>query len=379
VLTKLGNQHPLDSARLLGGTFTFKGLSSPGQHKELSRLLRFAVYTQLSMVLEQHFLKDSHVQLKIPRPRAIKPSISQPAVAREQGRAKGVGFSLSNWWSKKRTPDLHRGNSIDLGSLSDLSPAAAGIIKLGRRFSIMGDYRQAPPAPPARTPEVPFSTALKHLKANKGYLSTSAGVTFDPPLLLDHLAEKEKENPKWRLKGDEKVGLRALLGWEGRETHGKGMGGLSGFVRQQEISVLVSQHVPTIPASPETPGEPCPPETGPPLPTLKLCGKPRWKTYCYFSAKDDESFGEAIIGLISSGSLPCEEMSCGYPRGRHQMRHVHAGVRINVRIDNSGEDESVKDIQSWESCAECGAKTPQSHISDASWCVSYAVISCSYY
>ncbi|KAJ3539164.1 hypothetical protein NMY22_g4858 [Coprinellus aureogranulatus] len=354
------------------------------QHKTLFRLLRFAIYTQLSMVLEQYFLKDSHVQLKIPRPRAMKPSISNPTARdrEETGQHKPkaglfssglMGLFTKRTGSPRTSRDLNRGNSIDLGSLSDFS---AGF-RL-RRFSIMGD-RHPPPLPPSRKSleaDVPFTTALKLLQANRGYLSTSVGVAFDPPLLLDHLAEKEKENPKRRLKGDEKVGLRALLGWEGRETHGKGMAGLIGFVRQQEISILISQHVPaTPPASPEPPGEPSPPVPSPensPLPTLKMCGKPHWKTYCYFSAKDDKSLGDALNGLIEECNLPCEQTNCRFPRGQHQLRLIHAGVRINVTIDNATEEEGLKGIQSWESCALCGAKTLRVELSNGSWLLSFA-------
>lgn len=243
----------------------------------------------------------------------------------------------------------------------------------------MGDRHPPPALPPAKKAsdvDVPFSTAIKLLQTKRGCLSTSAGVAFDPPLLLDHLAEKEKENPKRRLKGDEKVALRALLGWEGRETHGKGMAGLTGFVRQQEISVLVSQHVPATPTSPE-PGEPSPPMPSPensPLPTLKMCGKPHWKTYCYFSAADDKSLGEALDSLIEDCNLPCEETNCRFPRGLHQLRLIHAGVRINVNIDNAAEDEATEGIQSWESCTICGAKSPRTQLSNGSWCVLLRVI-----
>ncbi|KAF5320160.1 hypothetical protein D9611_010357 [Ephemerocybe angulata] len=379
------------AGRLIGGTFTFKGVSSKEQHQTLSRMLRFAIYTQLSMILEQHFLKDSHIELKIPRPRPMKPSFSTPnrqPVMQGQPPAQKEKPSLFSgvlgMFSKKRdsrtqrrTHDLARVNTIDLGALSEsFSPLAASLGDRLRRMSIVGERHTPPPQPkPVDESEPPIEAAVKRIEANSLCLSTSAGVSLSPPPLMKYLAKKEEENPKRRLKGDEKVGMRALLGWEGRDARGKGMIGMAGFVRQQEISVLVSSHVPSTPPSSEPSGDSAtpPPSTSHlPLPTLRLCGKPYWKTYCYFSSDDDKCLGEALIGLIDDCNLPCEQSSCQFPRGQHQLRLIHDGVRINVHIDQAEGEEVSPGIQCWESCAVCDAHTSRIELSDGSWLLSFA-------
>ncbi|RXW18269.1 hypothetical protein EST38_g7586 [Candolleomyces aberdarensis] len=381
ILFGLDDIEDLDSLRLVGGTFAFKGLTSAQQHKILSRLLRFGIYGQLSMILEQHFLKDSHVQLKILRPRAIQPSISAPIrkqpvdEAPPRGRTSLLPLGFLNIFSRKsgrpKTPDLSRGNSIDLGTLSEtpFSWASETGLRL-RRFSFIG--ATPPPPPKPSEPDAPFVSALDRVERSRVYLSTSAGVSFDPPLLLTHLVDKEKEHPKRRVKGDEKVGLRTLLGWEGREAQGKGMSGLTGFIRHQEISILVSHHVP-IAESSETPSSPSS-SSNLPQPGLKLCGKPQWVTYCYFShdPHKDKSLGEALLGFVSDSRLPCEQTGCTYTRGQHQLHLMHGSVRIVVKVDTAKVDHTTEGIQAWESCTVCGAQNAQLELSDGSWLFSFS-------
>src|ERR1700722_525763 len=47
------------SVQLVGGTFHFKGVSSPEQYDVLFSILRLSVYVRLSLLLEQHFLANS--------------------------------------------------------------------------------------------------------------------------------------------------------------------------------------------------------------------------------------------------------------------------------------------------------------------------------
>ncbi|KAJ7363058.1 hypothetical protein DFH08DRAFT_329618 [Mycena albidolilacea] len=68
-----------DGIKLIGGTFTLRNLSSPlaQTHTALARALRLATYTHLSLLLEQHFLRDSGVSLRFaprPKPRLISPT-----------------------------------------------------------------------------------------------------------------------------------------------------------------------------------------------------------------------------------------------------------------------------------------------------------------
>jgi 1-phosphatidylinositol-3-phosphate 5-kinase len=184
---------------------------------------------------------------------------------------------------------------------------------------------------------------------------------------LTHLVDKEKEHPKRRIKGDEKVGLRTLLGWEGRDAQGKGMSGLTGFIRHQEISILVSHHVPTAEPT-ETPSVPTS-SSNLPQPGLKLCGKPQWITYCHFShdPNKDRSLGEALLGFVSDGKLPCEQSGCIYTRGRHQLHLIHGSVRIVVKVDTAEVHSTTEGIHAWESCAICDARNAQLELSDGSW------------
>ncbi|PPQ69941.1 hypothetical protein CVT24_003691 [Panaeolus cyanescens] len=64
--------------QLIGGTFTFKGLIAPSQHALLATILRLALYTHLNLLLEQHVLRDSGVQLDYRMP-ARRPTLSGPS------------------------------------------------------------------------------------------------------------------------------------------------------------------------------------------------------------------------------------------------------------------------------------------------------------
>ncbi|KAF9032399.1 hypothetical protein BJ165DRAFT_1410851 [Panaeolus papilionaceus] len=64
--------------QLIGGTFTFKGLIAPAQHALLATILRLSLYTHLNLLLEQHVLRDSGVQLDYRMP-ARRPTLSGPS------------------------------------------------------------------------------------------------------------------------------------------------------------------------------------------------------------------------------------------------------------------------------------------------------------
>jgi 1-phosphatidylinositol-3-phosphate 5-kinase len=126
-------------------------------------------------------------------------------------------------------------------------------------------------------------SALKQIEEHKDLLSTSAGVAFTPPSLIADLAEKEKMAPNRQLNGDEKAGLSSILGWDGKDGRGKGMTGTLGFVRQQEFSLLYSQHVPAILPPPPVAESSSSSETStsplePPKPKFSACDRPRWIT-----------------------------------------------------------------------------------------------------
>jgi 1-phosphatidylinositol-3-phosphate 5-kinase len=368
---------------------------------------------------------------------------------------------------------------------------------------------QPAPAPISQSSpqESPFNTALNLLNASKSLLSTSIGVTFLPPSLLIDLARKERDNPNRRLKGDEKAALASILGWTGtgsgytggiggalgkddadgiRDGPGKGMTGLTGFLRQQGLQVLVSRHVlskrkestalhpPTRPGSalsmtsttsisatgvtpkPSTVFNNTPhvvfrdsSTSSAEITDIVCCGRPRWHTYRYFSFSpsstsplsrippqtppistaspkmppffsrnstvsvttnltseeggQDKRLGEVILEIIRDANSPCTASTsttagggyCGYKNGEHELRIVHAGVRISVNVceyEDFGHEEKDKElkrekaecrhdaesedqIKMWLSCRICQKRTARIDMSDGTLYVAFLSLS----
>lgn len=398
--------------KLVGGTFTFKGVSSSLQHQCLARTLRMAIYIHLSLLLEQHFLSDSNVQLTFPRPKlppsarsAQSTSSETPSSSSNAGKARHsfLPNGILSFFSKKSlgristTPPNLRGGSLDLVSSSERyqDDQFGGLSSDGgtRRFSFISDGRTSflssllPKDDSSPPSELPLSSALDRIEASKSLLSTSVGVSFNPPALLVELARKEKISPGLRLKGDERVGMSSILGWEGRDSGGKGMAGVRGFVRQQEFSVLISLYVPcsvaleaptvtsdaTVAVDASTSSSSSPSSSASalrPPPRYLACGRPRWTTYQYYSRdpKQDRSLGETIEDLVSSADSPCTRKGCKFKSGEHQVRYMHNGIQIIVEVERESEpvpESSVCDrIQVWISCAVCEAKTDRNDMNN---------------
>ncbi|KAG2002409.1 1-phosphatidylinositol-3-phosphate 5-kinase [Coprinopsis cinerea AmutBmut pab1-1] len=402
VLVGLQEWEDISPVEIVGGTFTFKGLTSPRQHHTLSRALRLAVYIQTSLILEQSLLKDLNVPLTYPKARARVASTSTPMRQMSLGpehdpttRARGslLPGGFLGLFSRKSISRLARSNTVARSDSTDpesqgTSPTREHFIRSSfdpgsvfRRLSLLGDRgasaRRALETVAENDP--PFASAVKRIQASRSCLSTSSGVVFDPPMLLVYLSEKEKLHPKRRLKGDEKVGLGSILGWDGREARGRGMSGITGFVRQQEISILYSSHTPPAPPAVVPPAAEenslTTPATRSNLPQsgLKLCGRPHWVTYQFFSRdpSSDQTLGNALSDFIATADLPCERSGCPYKRGQHELRLIHGGTQVVVRIDSSKPSENPEGIESWETCAVCQASTPRGPLSDASWLFSF--------
>ncbi|KAF8968465.1 hypothetical protein BDZ97DRAFT_1902851 [Flammula alnicola] len=475
-----------DNLRLVGGTFTFKGVNSPMQHHLLCEVLRLAVYVYLSLMLEQRLLSDSGVHLKLARPKFPVPSPSTPTrlfsddisqekePIKETSRGKALrnsiipssftNFFLKRNFSHRRSqtinpPAGHNGLSLNLTvfpsspdvpaeaiprrSVEGLSGAVAGRL---RRFSFMGDrhaslWKSSPHPAPVVTESAyrPFSFALKRIDDSRSLLSTSAGITLALPKLIVDLAEKEKTRTsqtdgegvsKKRLKGDERAALTSLLGWDGKDAEGRGMAGILGFVRHQEISVLCSSHVPSSSSSFSTKSQttappaasapsisltpsidtnvnnqegssasttalvPIPPSSATasnlPQSDLSPCGKPHWITYQYYSQRPGGDFilGDWARDLSTRRTMPCDRSGCTFSQGQHEQRIIHDGVRIAIRVaeekgkgkekeeetkEASNESESEDEgIEIWESCAVCDAKTTRTKMNDGTYLFSFA-------
>lgn len=407
--------------KLVGGTFAFRGISSPLQHHALCKALRVSIYVHLSLLLEQHFLANSRVQLQFPVPK-LRPSIvssqSQPSPTTQlevspRSRQKHTFLpGILSFFSKKNT-SLHRtstasnvnsrGGSLDLTvqrvasreSSVPSSPRLSDDSSRLRRFSFISDPRPSffkPSPSPEPEPNSPFSTVLARLTAAGSLLSTSAGVHFAPPKLIADLAAKERVTPERRLKGDEKVGLTSILGWDtkerDREARGRAMCGVGGFARMQEISVLFSRHVPgSASSSPESSASSIEQQKSERV--FAACGRPSWRTYRYYArdgeAGEDCSLGDMVEQLSGRVEDACGRPGCAFKMGEHEMRLVHGGMRIMVAVTadvadvNDDERDKEKDTESkkeddlgsgitmWLSCAVCKKRTGRMDANAGTW------------
>ncbi|KAF8196934.1 hypothetical protein BJ912DRAFT_1079956 [Pholiota molesta] len=171
-----------ENLRLVGGTFTFKGVTSPVQHHLLRKALRLAVY-----------FVNSGVRLNFARPKLPAPSPSTPLRSTDDATQPKESISEPTNGATPR-------RSIE-GAVSGLRL---------RRLSFLGDR-----AFPSKINSQPIQ-----VKKNKRHIIPSAH---------PELAEKEKRNDaqggplKRRLKGDERVALTSILGWDGKDAEGRGM------------------------------------------------------------------------------------------------------------------------------------------------------------
>ncbi|PFH47220.1 hypothetical protein AMATHDRAFT_68153 [Amanita thiersii Skay4041] len=379
------------SLRIVGGTFVLRGTTSPSQHHVLTQVLRASVYIHLSLLLEQHILADSNVFLQYPRPSLQSPVPSVPesvhsnVETKSKTRSSLLPSSVLNFFSKTRShrsttisPIVGRGGSLDLGlkiplsrSHGDESPRSSldSIGQRIRRMSMRGEAFHLRSRRRADDPNKPYSSALVRIKDSCNRLSTSFDISFNPPSLITYLTQKEEQEQGCRIKGKEKAGLLALLGWEGKESMGRGMSGIIGFVRQQGFSALVSRSVVQrlLPPNDENSQEIA----------RVACGRPRWITYWYYSkgARRDLTLGELLTDLFTSYSLPCGEPTCQYKFGQHQISFIHNNTRIDVNCHDKNDEpaSTVEDVVlMWESCIVCSARSDPRVMNDGSYLLSFA-------
>ncbi|PIL34683.1 hypothetical protein GSI_03463 [Ganoderma sinense ZZ0214-1] len=395
-----------DPFQVVGGTFVFRGVTAHPQYHALCRVLRLAVFAYLSLLLEQDLLSNSDVELHYPKvtipnlptfPPTVERSSSSADVKEKQLRRRDSGSGLWSFLSKKTEDLLHRAThvsplgrrgSVDLAFGQKVSRATSlpqgpdgGF--LSRRLSMLSGSA-APRAPQESENEAQaatFAAVVKRMDAWKDLLSTSPNVAFPPPSFVLSIADKETQDPTRRPLGDEKAALSSLLGWQGKEPPGKGVVGVSGFVRHQGITVMYSEHVPGASVLSNPPAlsksDTASIESQIPMRTPCWGHRRKWINYRYYRCGRhwDESLGEAIIRWCEAGEDHCGHPDCQFNRGEHDMRWIHGGLRLLATVsvptssDASTSDDSVR---MWVSCAVCEKESPKRIMHDGTYLISFA-------
>lgn len=395
-----------DDIELIGGTFSLSRVHTADEHVSLVRVLRISTYILLSLLLEQHFLSSSFVELHYPKPKP-SPSMSLPPPTgtlshrnsspdiQVEGKLRKRDLLRQGIWSlfqkrlsRSATVNISesRGASLDFPDHEpDVQTSPRSSLDMPsltaprqRRFSIFGDSR-APPPPPATpiqpSPDRPFQSALRLMEERQGLLSASPGLIFHPPQLLVRLAESERVKPARRLTGEERTGLTSILGWEGKKAAGRGnMTGMAGFLRQQQLSLLYSEHVHVpdrtsqLSADGGTLNKPV--EGVPKSSTHVHCGtRVKWVTYVYYANNNhDRSLGDKITSMCMRADEPCTQPGCKSLRRCHEQRWIHGGVRVIAQMEARDPASSPgvhsEDIDMWQSCKICQKATERCKMSD---------------
>ncbi|EJD38332.1 hypothetical protein AURDEDRAFT_116536 [Auricularia subglabra TFB-10046 SS5] len=381
------------SLRLVGGTFSFGGVSSPEIYVSLVKVVRVAIYVRLSLLLEQRLLSGFHVQLtfpKLPTPPPTPSPLPSPAGSRASSpppsalsnrrfaRA-AVGFrsaASSGIWSfisRKTESLLHRpasrsGYSSD-GFSSQRQSLDIPAARHAQRWSEDDNTEgiETVRAAPAQYASGKFGNALKHLEEITPILTTSPNMDVPLPRVLVGLADREKENNKGGrrkrrllLTGDERTALEDLQGWDEHDPFVFE----KAFANFQQMTLLYSEHVPQPPRIVE-------PGLDSTLASITRCGIPRWVTYCFYAPRNDadETLGAAVERLCEAARTSCE--ACEMPRMLHAMTWIHDGVKVSVSVDAIEGAKPHPETRMWESCAACEARNPPMPMDDATYLYSF--------
>jgi 1-phosphatidylinositol-3-phosphate 5-kinase len=111
----------------------------------------------------------------------------------------------------------------------------------------------------------------------------------------------------------------------------------------------------------------------------------------------DKRLGEFIYEIIRDANSPCTTTTtaggggCGYKKGEHELRIVHAGVRVSIgvcgyeefgqkekdkkpkgeKVESGQDAESEDKIEMWQSCRICQKQTDRIEMSDGTLYVSF--------
>ncbi|KAH9028723.1 hypothetical protein EDB84DRAFT_1563020 [Lactarius hengduanensis] len=337
-----------DKIELIGGTFKLNRVRSADEHASLVRVLRISVYFLLSLLLEQYFLSNSSIDLHYPEPPPTPISPHPPSIIHRntssevqiEARQRKRDLFRHGLWSllHRRLPRAvtinssePRDASLDLSPREQDTPARASLdASLGptqprqRRFSIFGESHTSPPPPePSQTPhDRPYQTALQRVEGPK---------PFYPPLLA--LSSPHPNSS----------GLTSILGWEGKKAALRGsMTGTTGFLRQQQLSLLYSEYVydPDRASRSSADGSPIKFVDAELKPHTHSGARVRWVTYMYYGG----------VGLKS---------------------HVRNRLAKFFRGGTS-DDGPTAEIEMWQSCRICQESTARCNMSDGTYLFSFA-------
>ena len=194
---------------------------------------------------------------------------------------------------------------------------------------------------------------MEDVGQQKSLLSTSPGVEFPIPQLLQDIAGKEKRVGTVSLTTGDETGLASILGWTGRKEDFLGP---ESFLRHQSITTIYSEHsyIRQKPINDESAVETL---------TFTVCSPARWKTYRYY-AKDtaeDQTLGEMVKRTCGNADQPCARPECKAKSRDHELRWVHNRTKIFGRVKLGDETENAC---MWASCAVCEATTDRKEIAE---------------
>ncbi|KAH9915577.1 uncharacterized protein BXZ73DRAFT_92596 [Epithele typhae] len=393
-----------DPLQIVGGTFVLKGVPSFSQYIALTRILRVTVYAYLSLLLEQALFSNSRVEMHYPKP--TMPHLPSFPTTAERTPTSDIrdkhkrdsGSGLWSFLSKKTEEMLHKASSpigrrgsVD-AALGQRFPRHTSLPHgpeggfLARRLSLLSSVSSQAHQDSSEVQSVPpYAITVRRVDSWKDLMSTSPGVAFPPPRFLQAIANQETKDPTRRLVGDERAAVTSLLGWHGRESSGRGMVGVDGFVRHQGLTILYSEHVPSLANSllspPPTPSktdtDTSSAETHFPLRVACAAHRRTWLHFRYYRRGRhwDESIGEKIIRWCTTADDPCIHPDCHFTRAEHDMRWIHAGVRLIATLSpplSSEAATSDEKVRMWHTCAVCGKESPKQVMHDGSFMLSFA-------
>ncbi|KAG8935294.1 hypothetical protein FRC01_003045 [Tulasnella sp. 417] len=441
-------QPSMSEVRIVGGDFSLKGVHSKDDFAALTRILQAGIYCILSLQLEAGLFENYQIPLKpTPSPPTTNSSprpasASSPSASPKPNRRTKASSGLWNFISKKtegilkplQGPNPSRPETEKDPTRQPASPQPANATSDGstipapfpNRVSLdlvrtLSQHIRLPSSlredhGPTLNTQQPspridvFSKIVTRLANDKVFLSTSPDVRIPPPSLLLRLAERERSfslsesaastptlgtHTRFRLTGDERVGLHSLAGWTqcsldvpNEDDLLAKLTNISAFLRHQSIRVLYAEYVPAIEQpvgeTPEgkgklrgedggstspsldsttevtptasgitlgstTTGETSHTSTEPESPPSKLsthppqtasCLPPSWKHHRYFSQATDKSLGEFILDVCQAAEAGevCGLAGCGRLRKDHGLEWVHAGAKITAKLEELSEE-----------------------------------------